>query len=208
MKILAHRGRWAVPGERNTMEAFRSALLLGYGLETDFRDCCGEIVISHDPPFPGAMKASTFLALWQELAGSDAWLAINIKSDGLQKLLTQLLSEYGVQRHFVFDMSVPDTLRWQAAAIPYFVRHSEVEPQPVLLNRAGGVWLDAFESDWWGVDIVEDYLQSGLKVCVVSPELHGRNHSDAWQRLLPLRNSPGLMLCTDVPDEARRFFNE
>ena len=50
LKILAHRGLWTIENEKNTIEALRNALEEGFGIETDIRDCCGEIVISHNPP--------------------------------------------------------------------------------------------------------------------------------------------------------------
>jgi len=48
--ILAHRGAWTVPKERNSAEALKRALKSGFGIETDLRDLDGTVVISHDPP--------------------------------------------------------------------------------------------------------------------------------------------------------------
>lgn len=208
MKIVAHRGQWTDPVEKNSVGAFKLALENGFGIETDFRDSNGNIVISHDPPLCGAMNAKILLELWREHASSDAWLAINIKSDGLQRTLLDLLSETPIDRYYVFDMSIPDTRSWLQHRIPYFVRQSDIEPQPVLLENAKGVWLDAFETNWWTTSLIEEHLDFGRHVCVVSPELHGRAYPDSWQLLHPIRHHPNLMLCTDQPAEARRFFNE
>jgi glycerophosphoryl diester phosphodiesterase len=49
-RILAHRGYWLEPGEKNSLSAFRRAFEGGFGIETDIRDLDGELVVSHDPP--------------------------------------------------------------------------------------------------------------------------------------------------------------
>ena len=48
--ILAHRGLWFCEEEKNSSNALFKALDLGFGIETDVRDLCGELIISHDPP--------------------------------------------------------------------------------------------------------------------------------------------------------------
>jgi glycerophosphoryl diester phosphodiesterase len=50
MKIIAHRGMWFNKHEQNTLVAFERALENGFGIETDFRDFNGSLVISHDLP--------------------------------------------------------------------------------------------------------------------------------------------------------------
>jgi len=105
-------------------------------------------------------------------------------------------------------MSLPDTLHYLRAGMPVFVRLSEYEPENALLARASGVWLDAFESEWWTPELVRGLCARGKSVAIVSPELHGRPHEALWERLKMLE--PGvhekLMLCTDFPDAAASFF--
>ena len=48
--VLAHRGWWSDPQDKNTRAAFAKAFAAGYGVETDVRDQGGRLVISHDPP--------------------------------------------------------------------------------------------------------------------------------------------------------------
>jgi len=46
-------------------------------------------------------------------------------------------------------------------------------------------------------------------VCIVSPELHGRPHLPEWEEYRSFRSvvaHPGLLLCTDFPEQAREFF--
>ena len=46
----------------------------------------------------------------------------------------------------------------------------------------------------------------GKRVCVVSSELHDRSHSTLWKILLPLSGNDSLILCTDLPEQAQKFF--
>src|ERR1041385_640435 len=78
MNIISHRGYWTAPAEKNQEVAFRRALGLGFGIETDIRDLAGDLVISHDPAPAGAMPYSRFMALYLGY-GDKGPLAINVK---------------------------------------------------------------------------------------------------------------------------------
>ncbi len=204
MKILSHRGYWKAIHEKNTAVAFVRSFALDFGTETDVRDLVGEVVISHDPPSAGAMPLAEFVALHGR-HDRRLPLALNVKADGLADSIRNVV-EGRVDDWFVFDMSIPDTRQQLAAGNPVFVRMSEHEPVPPFLDRAAGVWLDGFERDWATTEDVRALLNRGLRVCVVSPELHGRAHEAMWRRLAPLSSAEGLMLCTDFPEVARAFF--
>jgi glycerophosphoryl diester phosphodiesterase len=208
MRILSHRGFWLSPAEKNTPEAFARSFVSGFGTETDLRDLDGTLVIAHDPPRQGALTAEAVL-LQHRAVDPSLPLALNIKADGLQRMVADLLERLGVPEAFVFDMSVPDMLGWFNAGVPVFTRMSDVEPEALMADRAAGVWLDAFHSDWWNVDTIDRLLDHGLGVCVVSPDLHRRDHRSAWDMLALSAEKAGsdrLMLCTDFPQEAREFF--
>jgi glycerophosphoryl diester phosphodiesterase len=208
MRILSHRGFWLSPAEKNTPEAFARSFVSGFGTETDLRDLDGTLVIAHDPPRQGALMAEAVLKQHRAVDPSLP-LALNIKADGLQRMVADLLERLGVPDAFVFDMSVPDMLGWFTAGVPVFTRMSDVEPEPLMADRAAGVWLDAFHSDWWDAGTVDRLLDQGLGVCVVSPDLHRRDHRPAWDKLAVVverASSDRLMLCTDFPQKAREFF--
>lgn len=208
MRILSHRGYWLTPSEKNMPEAFDRSFASGFGTETDVRDLDGTLVIAHDPPRKGAMTVEAFLS---RHASVDAALplALNVKADGLQTMVAELLQRFEVPDAFVFDMSIPDTLGWLKAGVPVFTRMSDFEPDPVLADRCAGIWLDAFQSDWWDAATVESQVASGRRVCIVSPELHKREHIPVWERLADagdLIATDDVMLCTDFPEAAKEFF--
>lgn len=213
MRIISHRGYWRSRAEQNRLIAFERSLDLGFGIETDLRDSNCVVVISHDPPPSApnaAMDLDAFLALCAG-RGPGLMLALNIKADGLQTAVREALDRHGALGNaFVFDMSVPDTLGYLAAGVPVYVRHSDVEPEPVLYDRAAGVWLDQFHSDWIGPDAIARHLDAGKDVCLVSPELHRRDHRAQWERLAAAPTVTGhdrFVLCTDFPEDAREFFH-
>jgi glycerophosphoryl diester phosphodiesterase len=203
MQILAHRGVWTDLAERNTLPAFERAFARGWGAEIDVRDLDGELVVSHDAPVRGALALAAVVGAYRAAGGSGR-LAINVKADGLQAALAAALSTIDGSSWFTFDMSVPDAVVSLRHGLPVYTRHSDVERDPVLYDAAEGVWLDDFGGDWLTEEHVASHLAAGKRVAVVSPELHGRDHAQAWStwRTWSVWGHPNLELCTDAPDEA------
>ncbi len=207
-KIIAHRGYWLNQSEKNTATAFNRALEYGFGIETDFRDLNGQLVISHDVPVEGAMNVAEFIYIYKRTPVL-APIALNIKSDGLYPLIKDLIIQSGMTNYFVFDMSVPDTRGYLAEQIPVFTRLSEYETAPAFLDKSRGVWLDAFESEWYDEKVIQNLLSQEKQVAIVSPELHRRPHLQQWQFLKEhhFHKSDLVSLCTDFPLEAKEYFN-
>ncbi len=206
MIVLAHRGAWRTGAEQNTPAAVRRAFEGGFGIETDLRDCAGRIVIAHDPPGADAWPFDRFVAL--AAAFPRCWLALNVKADGLAAPVTAAMRAAGLVNWFAFDMAVPDSLAWRRQGAPFFTRRSEFEAAGPLDAAAQGIWLDAFESDWWSGATVAEQVAAGRHVAIVSPELHGRPPEPVWDRLaaVPESGRARLMLCTDFPERAAARF--
>lgn len=206
MKIIAHRGFWKTESEKNTMKAIQRAIDSGYGFETDFRDYGGKILISHNPPRGTEITAHEVFSAYQK-SGSREPLALNIKADGLQDLMADLLKKYSIDNYFFFDMSVCDTVIYVEKKLKIASRLSEFEKEMPFYRDSTTVWIDYFNSDGPTIQKVRDTLRDGKIACVVSPELHKRSYSQMWNQLLPMKNESGLYLCTDLPDKAKDFFN-
>jgi glycerophosphoryl diester phosphodiesterase len=205
MIILSHRGYWREAAEKNSPTAFHRSFDLGFGTETDIRDAGGGLVVAHDMPQGGELTLDGLLGI---LAGRGLPLAINIKADGLARLLLEVMNARGVARWFTFDMSIPETIQQLRLGLPVFTRASEYETPPVLYDRARGVWVDDFGAQWITAKALRAFLADGKQVCVVSPELHGRDPLPLWRELKAggLVGAPGLMLCSDRAEDARDFF--
>jgi hypothetical protein len=209
MRVISHRGFWKIAEEKNSEAAFRRALSNGFGVETDLRDFGKKVVISHDSPDESAMSLEAFLDLCQGFSRMGSVLALNVKADGLQERVKTALRERAVENYFLFDMSVPDALEYKRRNLRYFTRQSEIEPQPALYESSAGVWMDCFFNDWIDQEDILAHLNAGKEVCICSPELHHRDPSGFWARLLRMELSHSrLMLCTDEPQKARDYFNQ
>lgn len=206
MIVMSHRGYWKDSAEKNQAVAFERSFSLGFGTETDVRDSSGRLVISHDMPTGGEMTLEALLDL---LGPADLPLALNIKADGLAGALRDMMRGRPQRAWFVFDMSVPDMRSHLAVGNPVFTRVSEVESEPSYYERCRGVWLDAFEQDAWRAERIPRFVADGKQVCIVSPELHGREPAPFWEALRtagPAVLGDDVLLCTDLPEQARDYF--
>ena len=204
MRILSHRGFWRKRDEMNSLRAFDRTIAQGFGTETDVRDCSGRLVVSHDPATSDAIAWSEVV---ERFDGQRLPLAINVKADGLLAMLKEALSGRDIE-WFAFDMSGPETIRYARAGVPFFTRHSDFEVEPILYDNAVGVWLDDFRGDWSIADPIRCHLNAGKRVCVVSSELHDRDCNKQWADLKAIgATDDRLMLCTDIPNLAREFFD-
>ncbi|MCI8285830.1 MAG: hypothetical protein HFE90_11365 [Firmicutes bacterium] len=208
MKILAHRGYWNNEIERNSYQALETALKNGYGFESDIRDYKGELVISHDMPNENSFKVEKIFKILSEYK-NELCFAINIKADGLNDELLKLLSRYEISNYFTFDMSLPQMIEYKDAGLQYYTRQSEYEKDCLLYEKAAGVWIDGFISEEWITeDLIKQHQANGKKVCIVSPDLHGREYNLFWEKLINFKiNFNELFLCTDYPDKAKNFFS-
>jgi glycerophosphoryl diester phosphodiesterase len=211
--ILAHRGWWLKPDEKNSRLALGRAFENGFGVETDIRDLNGELVVSHDMPVAGhdGLLFDDFLDLYSK-SGANTVLALNVKSDGLAGAMLKSLDAFGVKNYFVFDMSVPDTLGYLSNGMRVFTRRSEFEQGSTLDARAEGLWLDSFEEAFVSCTLIRESVAAEKFSAVVSPELHRKPHLQAWDtwramlRTLSEEERARVMLCTDFPDAARACF--
>ncbi|MFJ2602255.1 PI-PLC domain-containing protein [Pantoea agglomerans] len=211
MIVISHRGYWKSLQEKNTESAFIRSFQLDLGTETDLRDYMGEIVISHDIPEASCLTFQQMLELYKTHTKSAPPLALNVKADGLQEKVKQTLESMQISNYFFFDMALPDSLGYFKSGLKAFVRYSEFERLNALYDNAEGVWLDGFAKDLVDEDLVKKILSDGKKVCIVSPELHKRNHLESWAKYKKfsddLLSSSDLIICTDYPEECMEFFN-
>ena len=203
MQILSHRGYWKTAEEKNQTVAFRRSCQLGFGTETDIRDYKGQLVISHDIATEDSISLKEFIDIFKN---SGLVLALNIKADGLATPLLREMQFSGIENWFVFDMSIPDMKAYLKSGIPTFARMSEVEKDPAWIDQISGIWLDCFNAQWYDSEFISSLLQKQLKVCLVSPELHGREYFPLWYSIKALVEEEGLLLCTDFPEQAKSFF--
>jgi hypothetical protein len=192
VKLIAHR--------RNTLRELL-ATPATYGVEVDIRSYGNKLVIHHDPFIEGE--------------SFDAWIAayrhgtliLNIKEEGLEARLIELMKLHGIEDYFFLDQSFPFLIKWSnMGERRCAVRVSEIESIETALSLAGKidwVWVDCFTHFPLSRESAKRLKDAGFKLCLVSPELQGRNAESEIPALAALLNERGIQadaICTKRPD--------
>ena len=192
MKLISHR--------LNTIAELR-ATDQKYGVEVDIRSEGGELIMHHDP-----FVAGESFYEWVE-AYRHGTLILNVKEEGLEARLIALMALKGIEDYFFLDQSFPFLVKWSnAGEHRCAVRVSEFESIETALTLAGKVdwvWVDCFTQFALSADDAQRLRSAGFKLCLVSPELQGRDAETeitALASLLRLRNIESDAICTKRPD--------
>jgi len=164
MKLIAHR--------RNTLSELL-ATPTAYGIEVDIRSYGDKLVMHHDPFIEGE--------------SFDAWIAaynhdtliLNVKEEGLEARLIDLMRSHSIEDYFFLDQSFPFLVKWaKAGERRCAARVSEFESVETALSLTGKinwVWVDCFTHFALSYEDAKRLKKAGFKLCLVSPELQGRH---------------------------------
>jgi hypothetical protein len=164
MKLIAHR--------RNTIEEL-IATPEKYGVEVDIRSKGDKLIIHHDAFVDGVSFED-----WID-AYHHGTLILNVKEEGLEARLIALMRNNGFEDYFFLDQSFPFLMKSaKAGEHRCAVRVSEFESIETALSMAGmvdWVWLDCFTR--FPITHIDSQRlkHAGFKLCIVSPELQGRD---------------------------------
>lgn len=191
MKLIAHR--------RNTIAALYETPI-EYGVEVDIRSTGKRLLIHHDPFADG----EDFIA-WLDHYRHGT-LILNVKEEGLEQRLLGLLAEHGIEDFFFLDQSFPFLIKTaRQGERRCAVRVSEFESIETPLRLVGmidWVWVDCFSR--FPLSSVEagKLKALGFRLCVVSPELQGRNGEKEIPEMRALLCQEGISpdaVCTKLP---------
>ena len=192
MKLISHR--------RNTLAELR-ATPSKYGVEVDIRSQGRELVIHHDPFVAGEPFEEWFQAY------QHGTLILNVKEEGLEGRLIELMKSRGFDDYFFLDQSFPYLVKWSRAGEHHCaVRVSEFESVETAMTLAGKVdwvWVDCFTRFPLTCEDAQQLQQAGFKLCLVSPELQGRDAATEIPALIELLRQRGIVaeaVCTKRPD--------
>jgi len=192
MKIIAHR--------KNTL---RDLLATDprYGVEVDIRSQGERLVIHHDP-FAAGESFDDWIAAYRH-----GTLILNVKEEGLEARLIETMRARGIDDYFFLDQSFPFLVKWaNAGERRCAVRVSEFESIDTALTLAGRVdwvWVDCFTRFPLDEADARRLQESGFRLCLVSPELQGRDAESeipALRALLNARHIAADAVCTKRPD--------
>ena len=192
MKLISHR--------RNTVEELM-ATPKKYGVEVDIRSRGDQLTIHHDPFIQGA-SFDDWIDVYQHET-----LILNVKEEGLEARLIGLMRDKGIEDYFFLDQSFPFLVKWaKTGEHRCAVRVSEFESIETALNLAGKVdwvWVDCFTRFPLTHEDAKRLKNAGFKLCLVSPELQGRDAEKeipALASLLKEQHIGADAVCTKRPD--------
>lgn len=164
MEYIAHRINTRAELEKLPRE---------YGVELDLRDdLTGRIYIQHNPFEPGE-DFEEYLKAYHH-----GTMILNVKSERIELKILEMLPEYDVRSYFFLDSSFP--MIWLLSGMGEkntALRVSEAEGLDTARNMAGKcgwIWVDCFTR--LPITKAEERELHGLgyRLCLVSPELQGR----------------------------------
>ncbi|HDR9239089.1 phosphatidylinositol-specific phospholipase C/glycerophosphodiester phosphodiesterase family protein [Burkholderia vietnamiensis] len=192
MKIIAHR--------RNTIETLR-ATPEKYGIEVDIRSIADRLVIHHDP-FVDGESFEDWLAHYRH-----GTLILNVKEEGLEARLIELMSAFSIADYFFLDQSFPFLIKWaRLGERRCAVRVSEFESIETALSLAGmveWVWVDCFTKFPLSSEDGARLRAAGFRLCLVSPELQGRANEEEITKMQGELAERAIVIdavCTKRPD--------
>jgi hypothetical protein len=192
MKLIAHR--------RNTLAELQSTPT-DLGVEVDIRSHGDRLIIHHDP-FVEGNSFDEWISHYQHDT-----LILNVKEEGLERRLTALMAQHGIENYFFLDQSFPFLIKSaKAGEKRCAVRVSEFESIDTALTLAGQVewiWVDCFTHFPLQKTDADQLHAAGFKLCLVSPELQGRPAEVEIPALIALLQERGIhaeAVCTKRPD--------
>jgi hypothetical protein len=192
MKLISHR--------RNTLKEL-NATPRKYGVEVDIRSE-GKHLIVHHEAFIGGECFESWIAEYKH-----GTLILNVKEEGLEGRLIALMQSVGIEDYFFLDQSFPFLVRWASACRRRSaVRISEFESIDTAMTLAGKVdwiWVDCFTKLHLCFSDYQRLKSAGFKLCLVSPELQGRDaisEIPLLHKILIERAISMDAICTKRPD--------
>lgn len=172
-----------------------------YGVEVDIRSDDGALVLQHEPFMEG-----TLFEDWLDYF-SHRTLILNVKEEGLEGRILELMNSRGIQDYFFLDQSFPFLLKSaKSGERQCAVRVSEFESIDTALSIASMInwaWIDCFEKFPLSAYEANQLKEAGLKLCIVSPELQGRDAVSEIEKMKVVLLNLGIevdAVCTKRPD--------
>ncbi len=167
------------------------------GVEIDLRLSANGIYLQHDAKSEGEL----FKEWVKEY--SHKIIILNVKEDGLENQILEILKDNQIENFFFLDQPAPSLFRSAAKGTPIAYRTSDLEGIPFITNaESNWLWIDSFSGDWSHLESAILFAeQAALKTCLVSPELQGRSNILEIQeiiRTLLKMNSQLTAVCTKV----------
>ncbi len=163
MEFIAHR--------INTINELKE-IPRQYGVEVDLRDSGKRLILVHDP-FSDGIDFEDYIKNYKH-----GTLILNIKSERIEYKIIELINQHQVKSYFFLDSSFPMIYSLiNVGENNIALRFSEFEAIETILlmqGKAKWVWVDCFSKLPLNPQNYKLLKQANYKICLVSPELQGR----------------------------------
>lgn len=140
-----------------------------YGVEIDLRDRGDNLILQHDP-FKKGENFEDFLKNYRH-----GTMILNIKSEGIEARVLELVKKFGVKSYFFLDSSFPMIYRLiKKGEENIALRFSEFEGLDTIMSLAHKVmwvWVDCFTRLPIDSENFKLLKEAGFELCLVSPDL-------------------------------------
>ena len=157
-----------------------------HGIEIDIRDNGKKLIVVHDPLQKG-IELTKFLKYFKH-----AFLIANIKSERIEEEVIKVLKRYKIKNYFFLDSSFPqiiNLIKKGHSKIAIRVSYYEgLETAKKLKKKVKWIWYDTFYGLPKNFKDFEKLKNYGYKICLVSPELHGKSLDANSKFLKKLKN--------------------
>ncbi len=167
------------------------------GVELDLREAGGEVILQHDP-FKSGESFEEYLKHYRH-----GLMILNIKSEGIEERVSELVKKNGVKSYFFLDTAFPAMMKLiregEKHIAARFSEHEPIEGCLALKGRVEWVWVDCFTRLPF---TPQSYalLKPHFKLCLVSPELQQHPKEMIADFKKELKVYPVDAVCTKYPE--------
>ena len=142
-------------------------------IELDIRESDYGCTVRHDAFTSGETLVSFIPYLKTRMC------ILNVKCEGIEEYILKLFKLYDIQNFFFLDCSIPMihklTLRDESRIAIRWSEYEGIESVKAWAGKVQWVWVDCFTKYPLTKQTADELQGLGFKLCMVSPELQGRD---------------------------------
>ena len=144
-----------------------------YGVEVDLRDYEDRLILQHDP-FKKGEDFEEYLKHYNH-----GTIILNIKSEGIEYQVLELLKKYTVNNYFFLDSSFPMinslSSKGEKNIALRFSEFEGIDTIRLMSQKVDWIWVDCFSKLPITAQTYKLLKNHKYKLCLVSPELQNQD---------------------------------
>ena len=144
-----------------------------YGVEVDLRDYEDRLILQHDP-FKKGEDFEEYLKHYNH-----GTIILNIKSEGIEYQVLELLKKYTVNNYFFLDSSFPMinslSSKGEKNIALRFSEFEGIDTIRLMSQKVDWIWVDCFSKSPITAQTYKLLKNHKYKLCLVSPELQNQD---------------------------------